>query len=105
MKKSPSRDAALAERQCRLCKLFSNPSKIRLLEELSGGECTVSQLTARTGIAQSNVSQYLAALKSQDLLASRRDGKFIYYALAYPELGQALRIFQSILDKKRKTQA
>ncbi|MDE1798310.1 MAG: helix-turn-helix transcriptional regulator [Candidatus Micrarchaeota archaeon] len=91
-----------AQAECRLCKLFSSPSKIRLLEELAGGERTVSQLVGRTGIAQSSVSQYVAALKAQELLAARRDGKFVYYALAYPELGQALRIFQSILDKKRK---
>lgn len=90
------------ERQCRLCKLFSCPGKIQVLGELADGERTVSELVASTGLAQSNISQYLSAMKSQDLLRARREGKYIHYSLAYPELGEALRIFQDIMEKKAK---
>ena len=91
------------ENQCRLCKLFSSPAKIRVLEELSLGERTVSEIVGRTGVPQSNVSQYLAAMKSQELLRARREGKFIHYSLAYPELGEALQLFRKIMEKKAKS--
>ena len=94
--KKPS--AALA--QCRLCKLFSCPGKVMVLQELAAGERTVSGLVSRTGLSQSNVSQYISAMKTQDLLNARRDGKFIHYSLAYSEIGQALKLFEKILDKK-----
>jgi len=93
--------SSAAQAQCRLCKLFSSPGKIRVLEQLAEGEHTVSKLVERTGLKQSNVSQYLAAMKAQDLLQSRRQGKYIYYSLAYPEISQALTLFKKILEKKR----
>jgi ArsR family transcriptional regulator len=52
-----------------------------LLEQLAQGERTVEVLAQRTGLSIANASQHLQNLRRAGLLRSRRQGKFVYYAL------------------------
>ena len=49
---------------------------------LSQGERSVSELEQMLSLRQPTVSQQLARLRTEGLVASRRDGKTIYYSLA-----------------------
>jgi DNA-binding transcriptional regulator GbsR (MarR family) len=62
----------------------------------------VSELVKRTKISQSQISQCLAAMKAQDLVFYQREGKFVRYQLAYPEMKDALQIFRKILQKRNR---
>ena len=61
---------------------LADPTRRAVFERLAGGELSVSQLTAGSGISQPAVSQHLAALRSAGLVNERRDGRFAYYRLA-----------------------
>jgi DNA-binding transcriptional ArsR family regulator len=56
--------------------------RLRLLGHLLEGEWCVSELAAALGEGMSTVSQRLRVLRAEGLLARRRDGKHVYYALA-----------------------
>lgn len=71
-----------AEAACALMRVLSNPDRLLLLCELASGEKNVGELEARLGITQPTLSQQLAVLREEELVATRREGKNIYYSLA-----------------------
>jgi DNA-binding transcriptional ArsR family regulator len=76
-------------------KALSHESRLLLLCALSEGECSVGELEGLLGERQSTVSQQLARLRLDRLVATRRDGKTIYYSLADENV-------RAILDALRK---
>jgi DNA-binding transcriptional ArsR family regulator len=87
--KEAMRDAA--ESACALMKVLSNPDRLLLLCELAEGERNVGELQDAVGVVQPTLSQQLAVLREEELVATRRDGKNIYYSIASP---QALAVLQ-----------
>ncbi len=73
----------------RFLKALSNHNRLLLLCLLSEGEKTVSELEAALGLRQPAISQQLARLRAEGLIAGRRDGKSVHYRLAS---GEARRI-------------
>ena len=57
----------------------------------------MSELVALTGLSQPNVSHHLACLKECGLVASRQEGRFVYYALADPRIEDVLRYAEAVL--------
>jgi DNA-binding transcriptional ArsR family regulator len=74
--------AESARAASRFLKALSNHNRLLLLCLLSEGEKTVSELEAALGLRQPAVSQQLARLRAEGLIAGRRDGKSIHYRLA-----------------------
>jgi DNA-binding transcriptional ArsR family regulator len=63
-------------------KALAQESRLLILCALAGGEKSVGELEAFLSQRQSTVSQQLARLRLEGLVASRRDGATIYYRLA-----------------------
>jgi uncharacterized protein (TIGR03086 family) len=64
-----------------LVAIISEPNRRRLLELLSTGELTVSQLAARFKVTRSAISQHLGVLSNAGLVQARQQGRFRYYRL------------------------
>ena len=62
-------------------KVLGHPARLELLDLLSQGPRSVEHLAAETDLAMSTCSTHLQAMREAGLLASRRDGKRIYYSL------------------------
>lgn len=62
-------------------KTLSDPTRLRILRLLldAGAELCVCELVDSLEEPQYNVSKHLNALKGAGLLASRRDGRWVYY--------------------------
>lgn len=87
---------ALSERVVdRLNRLFSalaDPSRLRILHALNHRkELCVCDLAQLSRISVSAASHQLRLLRDRDLVASRRDGRMVYYRLADDHVGQLLR--------------
>lgn len=67
-----------------LLKALANPDRLLLLCQLVGAERTVTQLGDLAGVQQPSLSQQLAVLRGERLVATRREGKNIFYRLASP---------------------
>ena len=70
-----------ADRACRLMKVLSNPDRLLLLCQLSQGEKRVGELETLVGVAQPTLSQQLSVLREDGVVATRREGKHIYYRI------------------------
>lgn len=64
-----------------LLKSLANEDRLLILCQLSLGECCVSDLEALVDIRQPTLSQQLTVLRSEGLVATRRDGRHIYYRI------------------------
>ena len=68
----------------RLLKLLSNEQRLTVMCRLRGSEMSVSQLGEHVDLTQSALSQHLAKLRTDGLVATRRDAQTIYYRLSDP---------------------
>ncbi len=65
-----------------VAKSLAHAHRLELLEQLAQGERSVEVLAERTGLAVANASQHLQRMRRAGIVASRREGKFVFYALA-----------------------
>lgn len=61
---------------------LAEPARLSVLHELEHGALTVSELVEATGLAQGNLSKHLQQLHAAGFVTRRREGMFVYYALA-----------------------
>lgn len=73
-----------AEAAAQLLKTLGNPERLLLLCQLSEGERSVSELESLLGIQQPTLSQQLGVLRREGLVATRREGKQIFYRIDSP---------------------
>lgn len=66
-------------------KALAHESRLLILCILADGEKSVTELEDLLSLRQPTVSQQLARLRMDRLVATRRDGKTIYYSLASEE--------------------
>ena len=83
-----------------MCKVFSNPIRLEILNLLRGGELSVSDLIKKTELTQVNISQHLSIMKSRGIVNSRRNGLNIYYKLSNPKIIKAFDIIREILSDR-----
>ena len=64
-----------------LLKSLSNRYRLLILCRLADGEYSVGQLAEFLGIRDSTVSQHLALLRRDRIIAARRDGQTMWYRI------------------------
>lgn len=73
---------ASAHKACGLLSALAHEDRLLLLCQLAHEERSVGELEAILDIRQPSLSQHLGVLRRQKLVATRREGKRIYYRLA-----------------------
>ncbi len=85
-----------------ICKVFSNSTRLEILDLLRDREMSVTELIGRTKLSQANISQHLSIMKSKGIVASNRKGKNIYYKLTNPKITKAFDIIREVLTERLK---
>jgi ArsR family transcriptional regulator len=93
---SPTKQRIL-EMQSEICKILSNPRRLRILHELRHGEMTVGELASATRLKQANVSQHLALMRLGKMVTERRVGNTVFYRIADERINNACDIMQEVL--------
>ena len=62
-----------------MLKILANKNRLMILCSLQDGEMSVSELNEAVPLAQSALSQHLAALRKAQIVATRRESQTIYY--------------------------
>ena len=82
-----------------LLRVMANEHRLQVLCSLRKGELSVGQLAERVGLSQSALSQHLARLRSDRMVATRRQGQTIFYRIADPE---ALTLIEALAGVMRR---
>ena len=88
---------ALYERHAEMCKVFSNPTRLMILNVLRETELTVAAIAEKLGIALGTVSPHLLMMKRQRVLSSRKEGNQVFYRLANPRMLKAFDLNREVL--------
>jgi len=92
----------LYEIHAEMCKVFSNSTRLEILNLLRDKELSVTELIKKTKLSQANISQHLSIMKSKGIVVSNRKGKNIYYKLTNPKIIKAFDIIRDVLAEKLK---
>jgi DNA-binding transcriptional ArsR family regulator len=99
MRLAPSESAARrrADLMARFFRGLDDPTRVLILEALLGGEKNVTELVELVGSAQGRVSTHLSCLRWCGYVATRREGRNVYYRLADDRVRALLRIAQDLM--------
>ncbi len=100
MKIDPEEMKSGADLASELLKALSNRYRLLILCRLADGEHSVGQLADYLGIRESNVSQHLALLRREKIVASRRDGQTIWYRIESDSARAVIEILYEQFCKK-----
>ncbi len=81
---------------------LAHPTRLRVIENLKGGEKSVSVLMRQLGLEQSGLSRHLLTLRDAGILRSRQEGTTVYYGIRDHEIFSVLRPIAMMLRKKFK---
>ncbi len=82
--------AAKADGVAGFLKGLANPHRLLIVCCLVEGEKNVTALIAATGIGQTSMSQHLARLREEGIVAVRRDHRSLYYRIEHPAVGELM---------------
>lgn len=80
-------------------KALAHEGRLLILCLLAERERSVREIEEILSLCQPTVSQQLARLRYDNLVATRRDGKMIYYSLANPEVRELISVIYDMFCK------
>jgi DNA-binding transcriptional ArsR family regulator len=83
----------------RLMKALANENRLMILCSLAEGELSVGALNERVDLSQSALSQHLAKLREDGMVATRRESQTIYYSLACDQTRQIIDLLHNLYCK------
>ena len=72
-------------------RMLADPTRLNILWALMQGETSVACLAELAGTSPTAVSQHLSKLRLGGLVTNRREGTFVFYALADHHIGELVR--------------
>lgn len=81
---------------------LSNEARLLVLCRLCQGEMSVGALNASVTLSQSALSQHLAKLRADGLVATRREGQTIHYRIADKRIGKLVSALHDTFCKPEK---
>ncbi len=92
---------ALFDGFAQVAKALANGRRAEIVDVLANGERSVESLSNEVHQSIANTSQHLQILKNAGLVATRRNGTFVYYRLTSPEVIAFWRSLQTIARESR----
>lgn len=91
---------ALFDEFARVAKALSSGRRAEIVDVLANGDRSVESLAQELDLTVANVSQHLQVLRRAGLVKGRREGTYIYYGLAAPEVVTFWRSLQEIAGNR-----
>ncbi len=88
-----------------MCKVFSHPKRLELINLLREKEMSAGKLGERLGLAPANLSQHLTMMRERHILVSRKAGNVVYYRIVNPRLIEAFDLLREILFEQIRQDA
>ncbi len=90
------------EMQCQICKAMAHPLRLEIVDRLNRREMAASELISALETSKANLSKHMNLLIGAGIVDQRREGRQVYYNLAFPEIHEACTIMRSILFRRLK---
>lgn len=97
---APVERGAVFRIHAQLYKALANEHRLGVMYALRDNEKCVSDLAAELGISIHNLSQHLAILRREHVVAPRKEGQTVYYHLTNPKFIQASSLMREALAEQ-----
>lgn len=87
------------EEFARIGKAIASPHRLEIIEILAQGERTVEGLAGALSLPLANTSHHLQALRSARLVETRKEGTFVRYRLADPDVFALCRMIRLLAER------
>jgi ArsR family transcriptional regulator, virulence genes transcriptional regulator len=92
-----------AEKVADILRALANERRLMILCQLvEYGEATVGSLVDAVGISQSALSQHLAKMREEGIVAFRRDSQTIWYRIADPRIEQLFATLHALFCRTQR---
>ncbi|MCG9755265.1 metalloregulator ArsR/SmtB family transcription factor [Shewanella insulae] len=81
-----------AQSAAKWLKAIANPYRLMILCQILDNELSVTQLNENVPLSQSALSQHLAVLRAEDLVATRKSSQIVYYTLKNEQVTEVISI-------------
>ena len=98
---APPLQTPLAAELAELARTLGNAHRLVLLEHIAQGERPVERLAELSGLSVANTSQHLQQLRRAGFVATRRDGKHVYYRLGTAPIAGLLNALGAVAQHNR----
>ena len=78
---SQLRDQATVDALAETFRLLGDPTRVRIVDALAGGQLCVHEISERIGLSESAVSHQLRVMRTMRIVKGRREGRCVYYTL------------------------
>jgi len=92
----------LYELRANIIKAMAHPTRLFIVDILSGKSKCVQELTDLVGDDMSTVSKHLSILKNAGIIRDRRNGKKIYYELKVPCVLNFFKCVESVMEVRAR---
>jgi len=79
-------EAETANKQSRFFKALADETRLRILKLLGVREMCVCEVMVALGLTQPTASHHLGILENAGLVKDRKEGKWVFYSIANPNL-------------------
>lgn len=86
-----------ADLDARFFRGLADPTRVRILEHLVGGEKCVREIVEDLGVPQSSVSTHLGCLRWCGYVSARKEGRNVYYQVTDGRVLEILRLARAMI--------
>ncbi len=83
----------------RVGKAIANPHRLEIIDLLAQSERAVEGVAKALSIPVANASHHLQAMRAASLVEARKEGTFVYYRLADPEVFELSRVIRTLAER------
>ena len=81
----------------RFFKGLGDPTRLRILEFLKGGEKAAGDIVEHLALPQNQVSMHLGCLRWCGYVTTRREGRYVIYSLVDPRVIELIRLAKELV--------
>ena len=96
-KRPATREEIICSHHAEMCKVFSHPARLKIINILRNDERSVGELAKRLSLGMGNLSQHLSMMKERRILESRKTGNQVFYRVVNVKMLKAFDLLREIL--------
>lgn len=97
-------DKTIYQLHAAVCKALAHGLRIEIIDILQDKELGFGEISEKTGVAKSSLSQHLSVMVGKGILNQRREGLNSYYKLSTPKVAEACRLMREVLIERLEQQ-
>ena len=83
-----------------VCKALAHAIRIEIIDLLSESELGFSEISEKTGVVKSSLSQHLSVMVEKGIVIQRKEGLNSFFKLSTPKVAQACELIREVLIER-----